>query len=82
MNLLLFLKIDSTFNDNDEKIEYNLVLKLHQGQGYLDSKNNDPMIYRRIEKHEEQGQWFYEDRVFARHWRDAPMSDHRSAEQI
>jgi exonuclease SbcC len=43
------LKIDSSFNDNDEKVEYNLVLKLHQGQGYLDSKNNDPMIYQRIE---------------------------------
>ena len=43
------LKVDSTFNDNDEKVEYNLVLKVHQGQGYLDSKSNDPMIYQRIE---------------------------------
>ncbi len=43
------LKVDSSFNDNDEKIEYNLVLKIHQGQGYLDSKSNDPMIYQRIE---------------------------------
>ena len=43
------LKMDATFNDNDEKVEYNLVLKVHQGQGYLDSKNNDPMVYQRIE---------------------------------
>ena len=43
------LKIDSTFNDYDEKIEYNLVLKLHQGQNYLDNTNNDPQIYKRIE---------------------------------
>jgi|GEM_PF-4696326 len=43
------LKIDSTFNDNDEKIEYNLILKVHQGQQYLDNQSNDPLIYDRIE---------------------------------
>ena len=43
------LKIDSVFNDNDEKVEYNLVLKIHQGQTYLDNTNNDPRIYQRIE---------------------------------
>lgn len=43
------LKVDSTFNDNDEKVEYNLLLKLHQGQGYVDEGNNDPQIFQRIE---------------------------------
>ena len=43
------LKVDSTFNDNDEKIEYNLTVKMYQGQSYLDNKNNDSALYERIE---------------------------------
>jgi len=43
------LKIDSAFNDNDEKVEYNLVLKLHQGQSYLDSEGNDPELFKKID---------------------------------
>ena len=43
------LKVDSTFNDNDEKVEYNLVLKVHQGQNYLDNQNNDPEVFERID---------------------------------
>jgi len=43
------LKVDSTFNDNDEKVEYSLVLKIHQGQSYLDNQNNDPQIFEKIE---------------------------------
>lgn len=43
------LKVDSEFNDNDEKVEYNLILKVHQGQNYLDNSSNDPQIYNDIE---------------------------------
>ena len=43
------LKVDSTFSDNGEKVDYNLSLKLHQGAAYLDSENDSAAILEKIE---------------------------------
>lgn len=43
------LKVGSDFSDNDEKLEYNLSLKLHQGPAYLGSENNNAAILQKIE---------------------------------
>jgi len=43
------LKVDSSFSDNDEKVDYNLSLKLHQGSDYLGSGDENAGILEKIE---------------------------------
>jgi len=43
------LKLDSSFSDNGETVDYNLVFKLHQGQEYLNTKNDSLEILKKIE---------------------------------
>ena len=43
------LKVDSYFSDNDEKVEYNLSLKLHQGPDYLGSGDENAESLEKIE---------------------------------
>ena len=43
------LKVESSFTDNDEKVEYDLSLKLHQGADYLGSENKNAEALEKIE---------------------------------
>ena len=43
------LKVDSSFSDNDESVEYNLSLKIHQGPDYLGSKGENEELLEKIE---------------------------------
>ena len=43
------LKVDSSFDDNDEKVEYNLTMKLYQGQEYLGGGDRNAETFKKIE---------------------------------
>jgi len=43
------LKVESSFNDNDETVDYSLSLRLHQGSEYLESKGDNAEVLKKIE---------------------------------